>query len=191
MSEIENISEKAKRIHLSFIFSKCWQSTMILLLFDCLILDFISEDEKMGAIGVSLVSKRCQLGALFYFLLRRTLRGSYNLVKYWLWEIFYYFYCCCRCRGNSSILSTFCFSHLILTHPFYPFSLKRTNSNFPSNQAFIWSQVKYFVSIAISIFCANALVTLSEILLLVLFFLQLTRDNKNILEYKLLLKYYR
>ena len=158
----------------------------------CLIASYLISYQRMKrAIGVSLVSKRCQLGALFSFLLRRTLRGSYNLVKYWLWEIFYYFYCCCRCRGNSSILSTFCFSHLILTHPFYPFSLKRTNSNCPSNQAFIWSQVKYFVSIAISIFCANALVTLSEILLLVLFFLQLTRDNKNILEYKSLLKYYR
>ena len=49
---------------------------------------------KDGAVWVVMVSKRCQLGALFSFLLRRTLRGSYNLVKYWLWEIFYYFYCC-------------------------------------------------------------------------------------------------
>ena len=82
------------------------------------------------------------------------------------------------------------FAFRIWYPPTHPFSFKITNSNFPSNQAFIWSQVKYFVSIAISIFCANSLVTLSKILLLVFLF-QLTRDNKNILEYKSLLKYYR
>ena len=57
-----------------------------------------------------LVSKRCQVGALFSFLLHRTLRGSHNLVKYWLWEIFYYFYCSSRFRwGNLSNISTFYF----------------------------------------------------------------------------------
>ena len=71
----------------------------------------IFDAEKMAPYLSSwLVSKRCQVGALFSFLLHRTLRGSHNLVKYWLWEIFYYFYCSSRFRwGNLSNISTFYF----------------------------------------------------------------------------------
>ena len=110
------------------------------------------------AIWVVMVSKRCQLGSLFSFLLRRTLRGSYNLVKYWLWEIFYYFYCCRSCRGE--------FIHLIYILLFPSNSLESNSKNqlyiSPSNQAFIRSQIKYIVSIVISILCGNTLVTLAK-----------------------------
>ena len=99
-----------------------------------------------------LVSKRCQVGALFSFLLHRTLRGSHNLVKYWLWEIFYYFYCSSRFRwGNLSNISTFyfiivCFCDIL--EPEKPF-FKKTSLG--GHNGHIFSAENAIVSVSVNI----------------------------------------